>query len=81
VVVSKELPAPYLAYLEQLLERISGDEKSAQSELPEIQKALQEMTPMVGLGILSSVGLPLVARRKWLVSFHLPGILERLFRQ
>lgn len=64
VVVSKELPAPYLAYLEQLLERISGDETSAQSELPEIQKALQEMTPMVGLGILSSVGLPLVARQK-----------------
>ncbi len=47
---------------EQLLERISGDETSAQSELPEIQKALQEMTPWWVL-VLSSVAAA-VARQK-----------------
>ena len=64
VVVSKELPAPYLAYMEQLLGRISGDANPSQFDLPEFQRAVQEMTNMAGLGILSSVGLPLIARQK-----------------
>ena len=56
--------APALAryYLEPLLAAVPDHEDPARFELPEINRVLQNMTRTVSLGLLTGVGLPLIAR-------------------
>ena len=56
--------APALArgYLEPLLAAVPDHADPARFELPEINRLLQNLTRSVGLGWLTGVGLPLIAR-------------------
>jgi len=59
------IPAAFLKYLEPFLADIPVDSQEPESnELPEINRLLVELTQMASLGLLTGVGLPLVARRR-----------------
>ena len=63
--VSSNLPAAFLKYLEPYLAEIPPDPQDpGATELPEINRLLQQLTFAVSMGLLSSVGLPLIARQK-----------------
>lgn len=49
-------------YLEPLLAAVPDHEDPARFELPEINRLLQKLTRTVSLGLLTGVGLPLIAR-------------------
>jgi len=55
-------PAMARYYLEPLLAAVPDHEDPARFELPEINRVLQNMTRTVSLGLLTGVGLPLIAR-------------------
>lgn len=54
----------FLRYLEPLLAEVPEDEDPARFELPEINRLLQNLARSVSLGLLTGVGLPLIARQK-----------------
>ncbi len=61
------LPPAFLNSIEAGLRDIepaSGEEKAAEGELPEINRMLSALTRQVSMGMLTGVGLPLVARQQ-----------------
>jgi PAS domain S-box-containing protein len=58
------LSASLLRYLDPLLSEVPDHEDPAGFELPEINRLLQRVTQTVSLGLLTGVGLPLIARKK-----------------
>jgi PAS domain S-box-containing protein len=54
----------FLRYLDPLLAEVPDDEDPARFELPEINRLLQNLTRSVSLGLLTGVGLPLIARQQ-----------------
>lgn len=53
-----------LRYLDPLLSAVPDHEDPAHFELPEINRLLQSVTQSVSLGLLTGVGLPLIARKQ-----------------
>ena len=53
-----------LRYLDPLLAAVPDLEDAARFELPEINRLLQNLTRTVSLGLLTGVGLPLIARQQ-----------------
>ena len=62
--VTHGIPEPLLRYLEPLLSAVPDHEDPQNFELPEINRVLQRLTQQVSLGLLTGVGLPLIARLK-----------------
>jgi PAS domain S-box-containing protein len=62
--VTHGIPEPFLRYLEPLLTTVPDHEDPQNFELPEINRVLQRLTQQVSLGLLTGVGLPLIARQK-----------------
>ena len=54
----------FLRYLDPLLAEVPDHEDPARFELPEINRLLQSLTRSVSLGLLTGVGLPLIARQQ-----------------
>lgn len=54
----------FLRYLDPLLAQIPLHEDPARFELPELNRLLQELTRSASLGLLTGVGLPLVAHQR-----------------
>ena len=62
---SYNIPQAFLKYLEPFLADIPSDSlQQESSELPEINRLLVQLTQMASLGLLTGVGLPLIARQK-----------------
>jgi PAS domain S-box-containing protein len=64
VAASIGIPEVFLRSLDPLLAEVPDHEDPARFELPEINRLLQNLTRRASLGILTSVGLPLLARGK-----------------
>jgi K+-sensing histidine kinase KdpD len=65
VSVSQNLPPAFLRVLEPLLAELPTYQEDAEnSELPEINRLLQNITQIASLGSYNGVGLPLVARHQ-----------------
>lgn len=64
VAVSHGMPAPFLKYIETFLSGISDNEDPERFEIPEINRLLNELTYAASMGLLTGVGLPLIARQK-----------------
>lgn len=62
--VSQSIPAPLLRLLENLLSQIPDHDDPELLELDEINHMLDELAQAASLGLLTSFGLPLVARQK-----------------
>lgn len=62
--VTHGIPEPLMRYLEPLLSAVPDHEDPQRFELPEINRALQRLTQQVSLGLLTGVGLPLIARQR-----------------
>jgi PAS domain S-box-containing protein len=62
-------PASLLRYLDPLLSEVPDSEDPESFELPEINRLLQRLTKSVSLGVLTGVGLPLIARK------HVIGVI------
>ncbi len=58
------IPPSFLLYLDPLLAAVPDYDDPARFELPEINRILQNLTRTVSLGLLTGVGLPLIARQK-----------------
>ena len=59
------IPNAFTKYLEPFLADIPSDSQDPEtSELPEINRLLVQLTQMASLGLLTGVGLPMIARRK-----------------
>ncbi len=58
------IPPALLRYLDPLLAAVPDHEDPARFELPEINRLLQNLTRSVSLGLLTGVGLPLIARQR-----------------
>jgi PAS domain S-box-containing protein len=69
VVASHGISPQFLQYLDQLLESVPGYEDPARFELPQVNKVLQRIARQVSWGLLSGVGLPLIARN------HVIGVI------
>ena len=69
VAASHGFPPALARYLEPLLAGVSDYEDPARFELPEINRLLQELARSVSLGLLTGVGLPLIARQ------HVIGVI------
>ncbi|HLF91066.1 MAG TPA: ATP-binding protein [Anaerolineales bacterium] len=54
----------FLRYLDPLLTQIPLHEDPARFELPELNRLLQELTRTASLGLLTGVGLPLIAHQR-----------------
>jgi len=64
VAASHGIPEPFLRFLEPILAEVSDHEDPARFELPEINRQLQKLTRAASLGLLTGVGLPLIARKR-----------------
>jgi PAS domain S-box-containing protein len=65
VSASFSLPPAFLKYLQPYLAEIPIDPQDPEAtELPEINRLLQQLTFAASMGLMSSVGLPLIARQK-----------------
>ncbi|MGE5222463.1 MAG: ATP-binding protein [Omnitrophica WOR_2 bacterium] len=64
VAASHGIPPAFLRYLDPLLNAVPDHEDPARFELPEINRLLQNLTRSASWGLLSGVGLPLIARQK-----------------
>jgi GAF domain-containing protein len=62
--VSRGIPAQFIRYIEPQLSKLPYHEDPKNFELTEIHRILNDATYMASLGLLTSVGLPLVVRRK-----------------
>ncbi len=66
---AKNTTAAFLKMVEPLLAGIPEKVDSAESEIPEINRLLKELTRTASFGFLSGVGLPLIARS------HVVGVI------
>lgn len=64
VVVSHGISSQFLKHLDQFLEAIPDHEDPARFELSQINNTLQQIARRVTWGLLSGVGLPLIARNQ-----------------
>jgi K+-sensing histidine kinase KdpD len=64
VAASHGIPPAFLRYLEPLLAEVNYHEDPARFEIPEINRLLQKLTRAASLGLLTGVGLPLIARKQ-----------------
>lgn len=62
--VSQGIPPVFLRFLTPYLSQIPENPDPQRFELPEINRVLKELTRTASLGLLTGVGLPLVARQK-----------------
>lgn len=62
--VTHGIPEALQRYLDPLLSAVPDHEDPQGFELPEINRALQRLTQQVSLGLLTGVGLPLIARQR-----------------
>ncbi len=81
VQVSQGIPAAFIKFLEPYLERIPlSGENSGESEIPEINRLLKELTRTASYGLLTGVGLPLITQGKVLgiifIFRNYPGIFS-----
>jgi PAS domain S-box-containing protein len=64
VSASHGIPPTLLQYLDPLLSEVPDHEDPARFELPEINRVLQKVTRRATLGLLTGIGLPLIARQR-----------------
>lgn len=64
VAASHGIPPAFLRYLEPLMAEVNYHEDPARFEIPEINRLLQKLTRAASLGLLTGVGLPLIARKQ-----------------
>jgi signal transduction histidine kinase len=64
VAASHGIPPAFLRYLDPLLADVTYHEDPARLEIPEINRILQNITRAASLGLLTGVGLPLIARQQ-----------------
>lgn len=64
VVASHGIPPAFLRSLDPLLSEVPYHEDPARFELPEINRQLQNLTRAASLGLLTGVGLPLIAHNR-----------------
>lgn len=64
VSASHGIPAQLLQHLDPLLTAVPDHEEPARFELPKINEMLQTLAKQVSLGLLTGVGLPLIARNQ-----------------
>lgn len=64
VAASHGIPPSFLQYLDPLLAEVPDHEDPARFEIPEINRLLQNLTRIASLGLLTGVGLPLIARKR-----------------
>jgi len=64
VSASQGIPGNLLRYIEKLLTRVTIQEDPATFEVQEIDRLLKDLTYTASLGLLTGVGLPLVARQQ-----------------
>jgi GAF domain-containing protein len=64
VQVSQGIPPVFLRLLTPYLSQIPENPDPQRFELPEINRVLKELTRTASLGLLTGVGLPLVARQR-----------------
>jgi signal transduction histidine kinase len=64
VTASKNLSPAFRNHLEKLVTHISEGEESATIEIQEIMETIQHLTVTASMGLLSGVGLPLMANKK-----------------
>lgn len=69
IVASHGISSKLIQYLDPLLAEVPDHEDPARFELPKINNILQKLTRQVSLGLLTGVGLPLIARN------HVIGII------
>jgi signal transduction histidine kinase len=58
------IPASLLRHLAPILSEVPDHENPAEFEIPEINRLLQKVAQTVSLGLLTGVGLPLIARKR-----------------
>lgn len=63
IAVSYGTPPAFLKYVETFLTRIPDNEDPERFEIPEVNRLLNEITHTASLGLLTGVGLPLIARK------------------
>ena len=59
---SHGIPTTLIQYLDPLLAEVPDHEDPARFELPEVNRLLQRIAREVSLGLLTGVGLPLIAQ-------------------
>lgn len=59
-----DIPPALVRYLDPLLSKIPDSDDPAGSEIAEINRLLQDLIQSVSLGLLTGVGLPLIARKR-----------------
>jgi K+-sensing histidine kinase KdpD len=64
VAASHGIPPAFLQHLDPLLAEVPDNEDPARFELPEINRLLQKVTRRATLGLLTGLGLPLIARKR-----------------
>ncbi|MBN2256721.1 MAG: GAF domain-containing protein [Anaerolineaceae bacterium] len=64
VTASKNLSRAFRKHLERIITHISEREESAKIEIQEIMESIQRLTITASMGLLSGVGLPLMAQKK-----------------
>ena len=64
VAVSQGIPAVFLQKLDPLLAQVPLENDPAKNELSDITRLLQGLTRAASIGLLTSVGLPLIARKQ-----------------
>ncbi len=58
------IPPAFVRYLDPLLSEVSDHEDPARFEIPEVNRILQTLAQSVSWGLLTGVGLPLIARNR-----------------
>jgi PAS domain S-box-containing protein len=64
VAVSQGIPDIFLERIDRLLSNVEKNQDPARFELPEINRLLQGLTRAASLGLLTGVGLPLIAKNQ-----------------
>src|SRR5512143_180670 len=64
VAADHNIPPALVRYLEPILSRIPDSGDPAGNEIAEINRLLQDLIQSVSLGLLTGVGLPLIARKR-----------------
>lgn len=64
VAVSHGIPAAFVKFMESFLDSIPDDDNPESFDLTEVNRRFNEITYATSLGLLSGVGLPLIARQR-----------------
>jgi PAS domain S-box-containing protein len=64
VASSHGIPPAFLRYLDPMFAEVNYHQDPARFEIPEINRLLQNLTRAASLGLLTGVGLPLIARKQ-----------------